>query len=82
MDYLSALSMVLFSVYHLLVRTCGRDPLDPLSLCFAFIIGAYFIYHSFTVFFIRMDYGYNMICNIVLGKLKIFIHQFHINEIN
>lgn len=95
MDYLGALSMVMFSLYHFLIRSAfsfnflnllffqiklnlkniiritTTAPGDSLSLCLGFIVGSYFVYHGYTVFFIRMDYGYNMIINIAFGMLNI-----------
>nr|SVE69827.1 EOG090X0702 [Eubosmina coregoni] len=71
MDYLGALSMVMFSLYHFLIRITTTAPGDSLSLCLGFIVGSYFVYHGYTVFFIRMDYGYNMIINIAFGAINI-----------
>lgn len=38
------------------------------SLFFGIAIGFYFVYHSYTTFFVKMDYGYNMLINIAFGK--------------
>ena len=38
------------------------------SLGCASAIGCYFVYHSYTTFFVKMDYGYNMLINIAFGE--------------
>lgn len=38
------------------------------SLFFGMAIGLYFVYHSYTTFFVKMDYGYNMLINIAFGR--------------
>ncbi len=67
MDYLSALSMVLFSVYHMLIRMQGGDPTEPASLCLALAMTSFFFYHSYTSFFVGIYYGYNMFVNLFFG---------------
>jgi len=71
MDYLSAFSMILFSVYHLFTRVRGVSPGDTVSFCMTFAAISYFVFHSYTVFFLEMNYGYNMAINIALGFVNI-----------
>nr|SVE75152.1 EOG090X0702 [Daphnia dolichocephala] len=69
MDYLGAFSMVLFSFYHFLVRVSAFGSHSSLySFCSGAAIGFYFFYHSYTTFFMKMDYGFNMLINIAFGK--------------
>nr|SVE94265.1 EOG090X0702 [Simocephalus serrulatus] len=72
MDYLGAFSMVSFSVYHFFARVTALNSNSSLySLFFATAIGFYFVYHSYTTFFVIMDYGYNMLINIAFGAVNI-----------
>nr|CAH0107193.1 unnamed protein product [Daphnia galeata] len=72
MDYLGAFSMVSFSVYHFFARlTALRSHSSLYSLCSGIAIGFYFVYHSYTTFFVKMDYGYNMLINIAFGAVNI-----------
>lgn len=72
MDYLGAFSMVLFSVYHFLSRVLAFESRSfQYSLFFGIAIGFYFVYHSYTTFFVKMDYGYNMLINIAFGAVNI-----------
>nr|SVE72964.1 EOG090X0702 [Ceriodaphnia reticulata] len=72
MDYLGAFSMVLFSVYHFFVRVTALSPYRSVySWGCGIAIGFYFVYHSYTTFFVKMDYGYNMIINIAFGAVNI-----------
>nr|SVE78888.1 EOG090X0702 [Daphnia lumholtzi] len=72
MDYLGAFSMVLFSVYHFFVRVLAfQSHSSQYSLFFGMAIGFFFVYHSYTTFFVKMDYGYNMLINIAFGAVNI-----------
>ncbi|XP_032785363.2 post-GPI attachment to proteins factor 3 isoform X2 [Daphnia magna] len=74
MDYLGAFSMVLFSVYHFLSRVLAFESRSfQYSLFFGIAIGFYFVYHSYTTFFVKMDYGYNMLINIAFGACAAFV---------
>nr|SVE93645.1 EOG090X0702 [Scapholeberis mucronata] len=72
MDYLGALSMVSFSVYHFAIRVTAVDSYNQwYSMFFGISIGLHFVYHSYTTFFVQMDYGYNMLINVALGAVNI-----------
>nr|SVE74210.1 EOG090X0702 [Daphnia barbata] len=72
MDYLGAFSMVLFSFYHFLFRLSAFGSHSSLySFCCGVTIGFYFFYHSYTTFFMKMDYGFNMLINIAFGAANI-----------
>nr|SVE92417.1 EOG090X0702 [Megafenestra aurita] len=72
MDYLGAFSMVLFSVYHFSLRATALSSFSSLSsIIFGSAIGLFFVYHSYTTFFVKMDYGYNMLINIAFGAVNI-----------
>ncbi len=59
-------------------RITALSPYSSLySLVCGVAIGFYFVYHSYTTFFVKMDYGYNMIINIAFGKAA-FYFQYHI----
>lgn len=45
------------------------------SICCALAIGLFFIHHSYTTFFIKMDYGYNMLINIALGMQDVKLYN-------
>ena len=49
-------------------RVRGVSPGDWISFYLAFVAGTYFVFHSYTVFFVEMNYGYNMAINIALGS--------------
>lgn len=48
------------------------------AFCMAFVAGFYFVFHSYTVFFLEMNYGYNMAINIALGLYFLSIDDINI----
>jgi hypothetical protein len=67
--------------------TALRSHSSLYSLCSGIAIGFYFVYHSYTTFFVKMDYGYNMLINIAFGTFTSLFKtwlsfQFYLCEIS
>ncbi|XP_071749045.1 post-GPI attachment to proteins factor 3 [Lepeophtheirus salmonis] len=69
MDYLSAFSVVSYSLIAFFLKLYGQS--DPLfSLGLVSLMMAFFCQHIYYMAIIRFDYGYNMMVNIAVGALN------------
>lgn len=71
MDYFCAFSMVLLSLFGLLIRMCGRERWRQKEILGLSCIG-FFCYHIWYLTTRSFDYGYNMKVNIIVGVLNGF----------
>ncbi|XP_076816119.1 GPI-specific phospholipase A2-like PGAP3 isoform X2 [Clavelina lepadiformis] len=72
LDYFSATSIVIFSIYVFIHRvTIGISSLYRVVLrsCFGMTLIIFYVTHIYYLSSIKFDYGYNMIVNIMFGLL-------------
>lgn len=69
MDYIGAISLVMFSIFVLCVRLLGPHPTWKL-IAVSILLGSFFVYHVHYMAFIKFDYGYNMKALITVGVIN------------
>nr|XP_032807324.1 post-GPI attachment to proteins factor 3 [Petromyzon marinus] len=70
MDYFSATSLILYSIYFCCIRTVGQRHPGAASV-FGAVLVSFFAYHVWYMGFVRFDYGYNIIANATIGLVNL-----------
>ncbi|KAF2353719.1 Per1-like, partial [Trinorchestia longiramus] len=76
LDYFSALSMVLYSLYALCLRAVGPGR-DHVKHSVGGACVAMFAYHIWYLTHKRFDYGYNMKVNVTIGECEAWLLDAH-----
>ncbi|KAK2151215.1 hypothetical protein LSH36_372g04030 [Paralvinella palmiformis] len=70
MDYISAVALVMYSMFMLCARVLGERHKFGVILCGLFLL-TFYINHTYYLAVIKFDYGYNMRVNIGVGLLNV-----------
>lgn len=70
MDYVSAVALVMYSMFALCARVLGERYKLGVILCGALLF-TFYVYHTYYLAVIKFDYGYNMKVNIAVGLLNV-----------
>jgi hypothetical protein len=71
LDYIAAISLVFSQFACCLIRVGYRTKYMRATLLATFILLSFFIYHAYYLLFIKMDFGYNMTVNVIVGLLNV-----------
>jgi hypothetical protein len=70
-DYIAAISLVFAQFACCLIRVGYRTPYRGLSNLAVLFLFTFFLYHAHYLLFIKMDFGYNMMVNMIVGLLNV-----------
>ena len=71
LDYIAAISLVFAQFACCLIRVGYRTPYQGLANLAVLFLFTFFLYHAYYLLFIQMDFGYNMMVNIIVGLLNV-----------
>ncbi|CAF1104164.1 unnamed protein product [Adineta steineri] len=70
-DYIGAISLVFAQFACCLIRVGYRTKYMRLAKLATLFLFCFFIYHAYYLLFIKMDFGYNMTINIIVGLFNV-----------
>jgi hypothetical protein len=70
-DYIAAISLVFAQFACCLIRVGYRTKYMRLINLLTLFLLTFFLYHAYYLLFIKMDFGYNMMINIIVGLLNV-----------
>jgi len=70
-DYIGAISLIFAQFICCIIRIAFRTPFQQISYKISLFFFIFFLYHSYYLLFIKMDYGYNMTVNVLIGLLNV-----------
>ncbi|CAF3849123.1 unnamed protein product [Rotaria sp. Silwood1] len=70
-DYIGAISLVFSQFACCIIRVGYRTKYMRLTKLATLFLLIFFLYHAYYLLFIKMDYGYNMKINIIVGILNV-----------
>lgn len=70
-DYIGAVSLVFAQFACCVIRVGYRTNFMPIARLAVFFIFAFFLYHAYYLLFVKMDFGYNMMVNVIVGLLNV-----------
>ncbi len=70
-DYIAAISLIFAQFACCLIRVGYRTKYMRLINLLTLVLLTFFLYHAYYLLFIKMDFGYNMMVNIIVGLLNV-----------
>ncbi len=70
-DYIAAISLVFAQFACCLIRVGYRTRFMGLTNLLTLFLLIFFLYHSHYLLFVKMDFGYNMMINVIIGLLNV-----------
>jgi hypothetical protein len=70
-DYIAAISLVFAQFACCIIRVGYRTKYMPFANLATVFLLTFFLYHAYYLLFIQMDFGYNMMVNIIVGLVNV-----------
>ena len=70
-DYIAAISLVFAQFACCIIRIGFRTRFMRLTYLITLVLFTFFLYHAYYLLFIKMDFGYNMMVNVIIGLLNV-----------